>query len=145
MNDWGLGASPTVQYGTGASFQAQCPAFPPPPTGYTSWLVERDGPIPADIQAHATLLANDTTKPLGYTDTVYSGGVPLLLRVDAHTWTTDASGNAVAGCLHGCDVWIPSAAMQATASNSGTNRLLTLSIILGGVVSIFSIYEFLKK
>src|SRR5580692_6632113 len=100
-----------VSYGTGASYQAQCPAFPPPPAGYVPWDVDVNGAIPADLVAHAKTLAFDMTKPLGYSDTVYSGGVPIIVRVDAHTWSTDASGQVIAGCFHGADLFVP--ALQA--------------------------------
>lgn len=149
VGDWGLGQAP-VQYGTGASYQASCPPFPAPPAGYNAWSAYTNGPIPSDIQAKATALSNDMTKPLGYTETVYAGGVPLLLRVDPHTWTTDAQGNAVAGCLHGVGVYVPSPSSlpPAGATQSGqttSNTLLVISIGLGAVVSALSIIEYFRK
>jgi hypothetical protein len=145
MDDWGLGAP---EYGIGDSFQSSCPAFLPAPPGYTAWSAGTNGPIPADVQAAAVTLSKDMTKPLGYTQTIYSGGVPLILRVDAHTWTTDATtGAVVAGCYHAVDVWIPILGASQVApppSSSTNNTLLTISILLGGVVSAFSIYEYFR-
>jgi hypothetical protein len=145
IDDWGLSGTP--QYGAGDSFQATCPAFLPAPPGYTSWSAGTNGPIPADVQAAAVALSKDMTKPLGYTQTMYSGGVPLILRVDAHTWTTDASGAVVAGCYHAVDVWIPimgAAPIAAPSSSSTSNTLLAVSILLGGVVSALSIVEYFR-
>lgn len=136
----------TVLYGQGASYQALCPAFPPAPAGYVAWDTSVNGAIPANVLEHAQALANDATKPLGYTDTVYSGGVPLLVRVDAHTWTTDAQGNVVAGCFHGADVFVPVVQAPASASSTPTmGGLFLLSVGLGIVVSGISIYEWVKK
>lgn len=147
MNDWGLGDS--VNYGTGESYQASCPGFPPPPAGYVAWSENVNGAVPANVVARAKALSNDMTKSLGYTETIYSGGVPLLLRVDAHTWTTDASGNAVAGCFHGVDVWVPSpnGAQSPTPSQgfSTSGKLFALSLGLGVIVSALSIYEFVRR
>lgn len=156
MNEWGIGQTttpPGVQYGTGVNYQASCPAFPAAPPGYTAWATPVNGVIPPDIQARATTLANDMTKALGYTEMVYSGGVPLILRVDPHTWTTNASGEVIAGCLHGVGVYVPSAATivppatpPTTSSGSGTtNTLLVASIGLGAIVSALSIYEFFRR
>ncbi len=157
MNEWGIGqtTTPPVQYGSGSTYQSQCPAFPAAPAGYVAWATSINGAIPADVQARATTIANDMTKSLGYTETIYSGGVPLLLRVDAHTWTTDAQGNVVAGCDHGVDVFVPSptaivppSTQPPSTSSSGsslTNTLLVASIGLGAIVSALSIYEFLRR
>lgn len=147
MDDWGLGAPP-AQYGTGASFQSACPPFPAAPTGYVAWNVNVNGAIPSDVQARATALANDLTKPLGYSETIYSGGVPLILRVDAHSWTTDASGNVIAACTHGADVWIPSFGTTTpvpASSSSQSNAFFIFSIGLGAVVSVLSIYEYFNR
>ena len=137
----------TVQYGTGPSFQSQCPVFPPPPAGYTAWDVDLNGPVPPEVQAHAVALSNDMTKPLGYTDTVYSGGVPLLVRVDAHPWTTDKSGNIVLGCFHGAEIWIPTSVAQATVQppTQTGGGLLVASLVLGTIVSGLTIYDFVKR
>lgn len=143
-NEWGLRQA--VQYGTGTSYQAACPAFPPAPAGYGFWNSNINGSIPSAVQARAITLSNDMTKPLGYTETIYSGGVPLLLRVDAHTWTTDSTGAEVGGCYHGCEVLIPTAGVSPPASGQGTsNTLFALSIGLGAIVSVLSIYEFMQK
>ena len=143
MDDWGLGAP---EYGIGDTYQAQCPGFPPAPVGYTSWNTAVNGSIPAPVQALATALANDMTKPLGYTQTIFSGGVPLIVRVDAHTWTTNTSGAEVGGCLHGADVFVPIIGAQpvAPSSSSTSNTLLAVSILLGGVVSALSIVEYFR-
>lgn len=138
-----------VQYGSGASFQSQCPAFPPAPPGYDVWNEEENGPVPADVVAHAKSLAGDMTLPLGYSDTVYSGGVPLIVRVDPHTWTTDAQGNVVPGCYHGATVYVPLPGQPAQpssgSSSPGPGTLFTLSLILGTVVSGLSLYEWLHR
>jgi hypothetical protein len=146
MDDWGVGDA--VSYGQGASYQGSCPTFPPPPPGYSTWNVDVNGQVPADVVARAKVLASDMTKPLGYTETIYSGGVSLILRVDPHTWTTDAKGNYVAGCFHGVSVYIP---MPETASSSSGGSILPsndtittlfmLSLGLGAIVSAISIYE----
>jgi hypothetical protein len=138
----------TASYGTGASFQQQCPAFPPGPPGYIPWDTSRNGPIPAEIVAHAKTLADDMSKPLGYSDTVYSGGVPIIVRVDAHTWTTDASGNAVEGCFHGADVWVPSGGASPASSGSSSstgNTLLTASLLVGLVATGLGLLDRLTR
>ncbi|SRR5579883_2612092 len=139
----------TVQYGSGASFQSQCPAFPPPPPGYDVWNEEENGPVPAAVVAHAKSLAGDMSLPLGYSDTVYSGGVALIVRVDPHTWTTDAQGNVVPGCYHGATVYVPQPGQPATpssgSSSPGPGTLFTLSLALGTVVSALTLYEWLNR
>jgi len=90
------------------------------------------------------------TKPLGYSETIYSGGVPIIVRVDAHTWTTDAGGNVIAACTHGADIWVPAIGVAtpapATSSQQSTsNTLLVVSIGLGAIVSALSIWEFFRK
>ena len=148
IDDWGLGAPP-AQYGTGTSFQSACPPFPPGPTGYVAWSIPVNGPIPANIQARATALANDLTKPLGYSETIYSGGVPIIVRVDAHSWTTDATGNVVAACTHGADVWVPAIGVTipapVPAQASSSNKFLAISIGIGAIASALSIYEYFKN
>jgi len=151
MNEWGLSDSPP-QYGAGQNYQAGCPAFPAAPAGYVAWSTAVNGAVPTNVQQRASQLANDMTKPLGYTETIYSGGVPLLLRVDPHTWSSDSSGNSIAGCFHGVDVWVPSAtpttpATPASESSFGGTAatLFALSLGLGAVVSAISIYEWLHR
>jgi hypothetical protein len=147
VDDWGLGQSP-VQYGSGTSYQGSCPSFPAAPAGYVPWSVNLNGAIPAAVQARANALASDMTKALGYTETMYSGGVPLILRVDAHTWTTDSSGQVNPGCYHGVDVWVPAigAAAPAPATQASTsNRFLAISIGIGAIASVLSIYEYFKN
>lgn len=138
-----------VQYGSGASFQSQCPAFPPAPPGYDVWNEETNGPVPAAVVSHAKSLAGDMTLPLGYADTVYSGGVPLIVRVDPHTWTTDAQGNVVPGCYHGATVYVPLVAPSpptpSSSSSSSAGALFTVSLLLGTVVSGLSLYEWLHR
>lgn len=139
-------AGATSPWGSGSQAQALCPAFLPAPPGYVAWDTSVNGPIPANIQQQATALANDLTKPLGYTSTVYVSGIPVLVRVDAHTWTTDASGNEVSGCYHGADVWIPAVNVTPPSpSNSTTNTLLVASLGLGAAVSALTIYDFLRR
>jgi len=143
--EWGLAQTPS--FGAGTQYQAACPPFPPAPAGYVAWNTGVNGAVPAEVVAAATALANDMTKPLGFTQTVYSGGVPLLLRVDPHTWTLDAQGNASPGCYHGVDVWIPApttAPPATAAAQSTSNTLLVISIALGGVVSALSIIEYFR-
>jgi hypothetical protein len=149
MNEWGL-AAPDPTYGTGASLQGTCPAFPPPPDGYAAWNTNVNGSVPANVVARAKALANDMSKALGYTETIYSGGVPLLLRVDAHTWSTDASGNPIAGCFHGVDVWVPTPgstppAVSTSSSSSPNSTLWALSLGLGVIVSGVTIFEYLRR
>jgi len=137
-----------TQYGSGASFQAQCPAFPPAPNGYVAWDTNVNGPIPSDVQAHAKTLANDMSKPLGYSDTIYSSGVPIVVRVDAHTWTTDASGNVVEGCFHGADVFVPvpgSSPATPASSSSPSASLFSLALVLGAIASSLAIVDHVRR
>ena len=148
---FGLGAAATSAatgptYGTGTPLQNACPPFPPAPLGYVAWDTNVNGAIPAAVQAAATALANDLTKPLGYTQTVYSGGVPLLVRVDAHTWTSDTAGNPVGGCFHGADVFVPTpTVITSQPSGENSNGLIIASIALGAVVSVLTIWDFMRK
>lgn len=137
----------TSPWGSGAQYQANCPAFLPAPPGHVAWDTNVNGPIPANVQQQATALANDLTKPLGYTSTVYVSGIPVLVRVDAHTWTTDSTGTTVAGCYHGADVWLPAVNVAAPSSSNAatTNTLLLLSLGLGAAVSALTIWDFLRR
>ena len=147
MNEWGL-ASPDPTFGQGTTLQSACPAFPSAPEGYVVWNTNVNGAVPADVQARAVALTKDPAKTLGYTETIYSGGVPLLLRVDPHTWSTDAQGGAIPGCFKGFDVWIPTpgASPPTLATSSGPNPgLWALSLGLGVIVSGFTIYEFIRR
>ena len=153
--EWGLAqaASPTSpaapQFGSGDSYQSACPPFPPPPAGYAAWNASVNGAVPANVQAAASALANDMSKPLGFTSTVYSGGVAILLRVEPHTWTTNAAGDVVAGCFHGCGAYLPQPGTSPTsppaqAGMTGTG-LLVASIGLGAVVSVLTIWDFFRR
>jgi len=81
MNEWGL-ASPDPTFGQGTTLQSACPAFPSAPEGYVVWNTNVNGAVPADVQARAVALTKDPAKTLGYTETIYSGGVPSAYMVD---------------------------------------------------------------
>lgn len=133
-----------VQYGQGESFAANCPPFPAPPVGYRVWNTQIDGPVPPSAVQDAQSLANNMQLPLGYADTIYVSGVPLIVRVDPHPWTTDAQGNVIPGCYHGATVYTPTSPGQGVtppSSSSSGSTLLTISVLLGGAVSAFALLD----
>jgi len=124
MNEWGL-ASPDPTFGQGTTLQSACPAFPSAPEGYVVWNTNVNGAVPADVQARAVALTKDPAKTLGYTETIYSGGVPLLLRVDPHTWSTDAqavSRDAMSGFPRPAQAPQPSQRRRALTQACGRSR-----------------------
>jgi hypothetical protein len=138
---------PPVQYGQGQSFQNTCPPFPPPPDGYVVWNTTVNGPVPADVQQQASALAADMTKALGTTVTVYSSGVPVIVRVDPHPFSYDSAGNVVPGCYHGATVYVPAVGLGVTppAPSSTGGTLFTISLILGAAASAIAIIEHVRR
>jgi len=127
-----------VQFGQGQSYAANCPPFPAPPAGYRVWNTQTDGPVPTAAVQDAQALAGNMQLPLGYADTIYVNGIPLIVRVDPHPWTTDAEGNVIPGCYHGATVYTPTSPGQGVvppSSGGGTSALLTASILLGATAS----------
>ncbi len=139
---------PPVQYGQGQQFQNTCPPFPPAPPGYVVWNTTVNGPVPADVQQQANALAKDMTQQLGTQVTVYSSGVPVIVRVDPHPFTYDSQGNIVPGCYHGATVYAPilgGVTPPAPGSSSVGGTLFTLSLVLGVAVSAISLIEYARK
>jgi hypothetical protein len=135
-----------VQFGQGPQFAANCPPFPPPPTGYRVWNEQIDGPVPPAAVQDAQALAYNMQLPLGYADTIYVNGIPLIVRVDPHTWTTDAQGNVIAGCYHGATVYTPTAPGQGVtppnaSGGGGSSALITASILLGATASAIALID----
>jgi hypothetical protein len=134
-----------VQYGQGEQYAANCPPFPAPPTGYRVWNTQIDGPVPQSAVQDAQSLASNMQLPLGYADTIYVNGVPLIVRVDPHPWTTDAQGNVVPGCYHGATVYTPTSPGQGvtppSSSSGGTSALFTASILLGATASVIALLD----
>lgn len=136
-----------VQYGQGQQFQNTCPPFPPPPDGYVVWNTSINGPVPPDVQQQASALAADMTKALGTTATIYSSGIPVIVRVDPHPFSYDAAGNVVPGCYHGATVYLPAVGLGVTppTSSGAGGTLFTISLILGAAASAIAIIEHVRR
>ena len=92
------------------------------------WNTSINGPVPPDVQQQASALAADMTKALGTTATIYSSGIPVIVRVDPHPFSYDAAGNVVPGCYHGATVYLPAVGLGVTPpASSGAGGTLSRS------------------
>jgi hypothetical protein len=136
----------TVTYGAGAQFAAQCP-HAAVPQGWRYWREETDGPIPAAVAARAQALSNDTSIPLGATESYPLPGTTALILVEPHPWTRDDKGAIVTGCFHGAGVYVPSGEpvtppLVEEAGMSKTVGILTVaSLSVGLLLSVPALFR----
>jgi hypothetical protein len=94
-----------TQFGAGPQLAAQCPRAPAL-IGLRPWT-DADGPVPVPLATRATVLAADTTVPLGATESFPLPGVTALIRVEARAWLRGADGSLAEGCFRVGGVYLP--------------------------------------
>jgi hypothetical protein len=127
-----------AQFGSGSEFAAQCPQIPPP-DGWRPWT-DNDGPVPDSLGARAKALTDDTSIPLGTTESFPLPGVTTLLRLEPRLWSRDTQANLVEGCFRSTGIYLPSSSAGAVSPPSETSLtktvgVLTAASLLVGIVA----------
>ena len=95
-----------TQFGPGTQLAAQCPR-PDAPDGFRLWSPDWDGPVPDTLAQRATVMAKDSSVPMGAVEGFPLPGVVALIRVETHVWGLDGAGKFVAGCFRVAGVYLP--------------------------------------
>lgn len=131
-----------AQFGAGTELAAQCP-IAPIPDGWRNWS-DADGPVPDALAKRAQAIANDSTAPLGVTESYPLPGVVTLIRVEPRVWGRDAQGNLVQGCFRTGGIFLPSGAPAASGITAPTTGgvdktvgvLTAISLAVGTVATV---------
>jgi hypothetical protein len=130
-----------AQFGADPALAAHCPTAPTP-DGWKEWT-DADGPIPDALVKRAQALVDDSTVPLGATESYPLPGVTALIRVEPRVWSRDAQGNLQQGCFRSAGIFLPSGEAPVTPpATDGTSKLVgwltAASLAVGIGATIFS-------
>lgn len=123
-----------AQFGAGPELAAQCPLVPAP-EGWRAWI-DADGPIPEALAKRARALVDDTSIPLGTTESYPIPGVTTLIRLEPRVWARDAHGDLIQGCFRSSVVYLPT--VEAPTGLSRTEKIiggLTVVSLAVGIVA----------
>jgi len=134
-----------AQFGAGPALAAQCP-IAPTPEGWRAWLPEADGPVPDALAQRTKAIVDDTSVPLGATESYPLPGVVTLIRIEPRVWARDEGGNLVQGCFRSAGIYVPSGAPEgagvAPPSSSGWDRAIAIltvaSLAVGTAATLHS-------
>lgn len=131
-----------AQFGADPALAAHCPTAPTP-DGWREWVPESSGPIPDALVKRAQALVDDSTVPLGATESYPLPGVTALIRVEPRVWSRDAQGNLQQGCFRSAGIFLPSGEAPVTPPvTDGTSKLVgwltAASLAVGIGATIFS-------
>jgi hypothetical protein len=127
-----------AQFGADPALAAHCPTAPAP-DGWREWT-DAQGPIPDALLKRAQALVDDSTVPLGATESYPIPGVTTLIRVEPRVWSRDAQGNLQQGCFRSAGVYLPDAPAVTPPTADGTSKLVgwltAASLAVGTVATI---------
>ncbi len=127
-----------AQFGADPALAAHCPTAPAP-DGWREWT-DAQGPIPDALLKRAQALVDDSTVPLGATESYPLPGVTTLIRVEPRVWSRDAQGNLQQGCFRSAGIYLPIVGVSdiTPPTTDGTSKLvgwLTVASLAVGTVA----------